>query len=118
TGEGKEDSPLSSIARISRESVASMSDIVWSINPQRDHLIDLVRRMRRETEELFSARDIKLTFQAPGEEKDLRLGVDVRRDLFLIFKEGIKNAARHSRCKQVMISFRIEGPWLKLQMAD
>jgi ligand-binding sensor domain-containing protein len=59
------------------ESVAAMSDIVWAINPQRDHLIDLVRRMRREAEELFTARDIKLGFQAPGEEQNLRLGVDV-----------------------------------------
>ena len=117
-GDGHDDSPLSAIARISRESVAAMSDIVWAINPQRDHLIDLVRRMRREAEELFTARDIKLTFQAPGEEQDLRLGVDVRRDLFLIFKEAINNAARHSGCKQVMIGFRIEGPWLKLQIAD
>ncbi len=118
SGDGKKDSPLSSIARISRESVAAMSDIVWAINPQRDHLIDLVRRMRREAEELFSARDIKLTFQAPGEEKDLRLGVDVRRDLFLIFKEGINNAARHSRCKQITIDFKVDPPWLTLQIAD
>jgi ligand-binding sensor domain-containing protein/signal transduction histidine kinase len=118
SGDGKDDSPLSSIARISRESVASMNDIVWAIDPQRDHLIDLVRRMRREAEELFTARDIKLTFQAPGEEQDLRLGVDVRRDLFLIFKEAINNAARHSQCKQVTIDFRIDPPRLTLQIAD
>ena len=37
TGEG----PLSSIAHLSRESVASMSEIVWAINPRRDHLADL-----------------------------------------------------------------------------
>src|SRR5205085_598970 len=40
-GNTKEDSPLHSIARISRESVASMNDIVWAIDPQRDHLVDL-----------------------------------------------------------------------------
>ena len=117
-GNGEESSPLSSIARISRESVASMNDIVWAIDPQRDHLVDLVRRMRREAEELFAARDIELTFLAPGEEQDLRLSVDVRRDLFLIFKEAINNAARHSRCKQVAIDFRIDGPWLTLQIGD
>ena len=95
-----------------------MSDIVWAINPQRDHLIDLVRRMRREAEELFTAHDVKLTFKTPGEDQDLRLGVNVRRDLFLIFKEAINNAARHSHCQQVMIDFRIDGPWLTLQIAD
>jgi ligand-binding sensor domain-containing protein/two-component sensor histidine kinase len=118
SGNGTEDSPLQSIARIARESVASMNDIVWAIDPQRDHLIDLVRRMRREAEELFSARDIDLTFQAPGEERDLRLGVDVRRDLFLIFKEAINNAARHSQCHHVEIDFRVDARWLTLRITD
>jgi signal transduction histidine kinase/sugar lactone lactonase YvrE len=117
-GDASEDSPLSSIAEIARESVGSMSDIVWAINPKRDHLIDLVRRMRREAEDLFTARDIKLRFHAPGEEQDLRLGVDVRRDLFLIFKEAINNAARHSHCRQVTIEFRVDAPWLTLEVAD
>jgi len=117
-GNGKEDGPLHSIARISRESVASMNDIVWAIDPQRDHLIDLVRRMRREAEELFSARDINLSFQAPGEKQDLRLGVDVRRDLFLIFKEAINNAARHSQCRNVTIDFQVDPRSLSLQITD
>src|SRR5262249_11145760 len=46
-GEHHIGSPLRSIAQISRESVASMGDIVWAIDPSRDHLIDLVQRMRR-----------------------------------------------------------------------
>ena len=115
---GNEESPLSSIARISRESVASMNDIVWAIDPQRDHLIDLVRRMRREAEELFSVRDIELTFLAPGEEEDLRLGVDLRRDLFLIFKEAINNAARHSQCHHVTIKFGADSRLLALRITD
>jgi glucose-6-phosphate-specific signal transduction histidine kinase len=41
---GRDDSPngpLSMIARSSRELVDAMSDIVWAINPQKDHLSDL-----------------------------------------------------------------------------
>jgi signal transduction histidine kinase len=95
-----------------------MGDIVWAINPQRDHLIDLVRRMRRHAEDLCAAREIKLTFQAPREEQDLRLGVDVRRDLFLVFKEALNNAARHSQCKNIQVDFRVNAAWLILQIAD
>ena len=110
--------PLSSIAHLSRESVASMSEIVWAINPRRDHLADLVRRMRREAEDVCAPRDIKLTFHAPDEARDLRLGVDIRRDLFLIVKEAINNAARHSRCQQVAIELQVSAPWLTLDIAD
>jgi ligand-binding sensor domain-containing protein/signal transduction histidine kinase len=117
-GEAQPGSPLSSIARIARESVAAMSDIVWAINPQRDHLIDLVRRMRQHAEELFTLRDIELHFSALDVGRNLKLGVDVRRDLFLFFKEATNNAARHADCMRVEIELRAEGSWLSLQIID
>ncbi len=115
-GKGERDGPLSSIARISRESVAAMSDIVWAVNPRRDSLRDLVRRMRRHAEEVFVTRDIRLDFRAP--EPNLKLGVDVRRDLFLIFKEAVNNAVRHSRCSQVGIALTVSGQSLELEIND
>src|SRR4030095_14137827 len=39
--------PLAKITDVSNELVETMSDIVWSINPAKDHLSDLVQRMRR-----------------------------------------------------------------------
>ncbi len=117
-GKGEKDDPLSSIARISRESVAAMSDIVWAVNPRRDSLRDLVRRMRRHAEEVFVTRDIRLDFAAPEEEQSLKLGVDVRRDLFLIFKEAVNNAVRHSGCSQVAIDLVVTGQSLELEIND
>ena len=112
------DSPLPSIARISRESVATMSDIVWAINPRRDSLRDLVSRMRQHAEEVFTLRGIGLNFDAPEDGQHLRLGVDVRRDLFLIFKEAVNNAARHSGCTRVEIELSAEGSSLCLRVSD
>jgi len=107
---------LGSIATIARESVASMSDIVWAINPARDNLLDLIRRMRRHAEEIFVLRDIELQFRAP--ETSVKLGVDVRRDLLLIFKEAISNIARHAHCSRVEIDLRLEGSRLVLEIVD
>ncbi len=39
--------PVARIAQTAREAIASMSDIVWAINPQKDSLHEMVRRMRR-----------------------------------------------------------------------
>jgi signal transduction histidine kinase len=114
----EDDGPLGSIARIARESVASMSDIVWAINPARDSLLDLTRRMRQHAEEIFTLRGIELRFSAPGTYDELRLGVDVRRDLLLIFKEAVNNSARHSRCSRVEIDQRVEGSRLVLTVVD
>jgi ligand-binding sensor domain-containing protein/two-component sensor histidine kinase len=109
---------LSLMARVSREAVDSMSDIVWAINPQRDHLRDLVRRMRRFASETFPARNIAFSFHAPGMEHDLRLGADVRRQVFLIFKESVNNIVRHSGCTTAEVNIQIESGWLVLKIAD
>jgi ligand-binding sensor domain-containing protein/two-component sensor histidine kinase len=109
---------LASITRIARESVSSMSDIVWAINPKRESLLDLIRRMRQHADEIFTLRGIELRFKAPGAADSVRLGVDVRRDLLLIFKEVVNNAARHSRCSRVEIDLRVEGSGILLLVVD
>jgi signal transduction histidine kinase/sugar lactone lactonase YvrE len=113
-----EDGPLLSISRIARESVGSMSDIVWAINPSRESSRDLIRRMRRHAEEIFTLRDIALRFTTPGVSDSLKLNMHVRRDLLLIFKEAVNNAARHSRCSRVEIDLRIDGTRLVLTIVD
>ena len=70
----RQDGPLASIARISRESVSSMSDIVWAINPKRESLLDLTRRMRQHADEVFTPRGIELPFTAPGRRRHAEAG--------------------------------------------
>lgn len=109
---------LTSIADIARESVASMNDIVWAIAPEHDSFSDLTRRMRQHAEEVFSMQDIDLYFDAPVTDIHLKLSINVRRDLLLIFKEAVNNAAKHSACTKVWIDFRLENSILKLQIKD
>ena len=109
---------LSSIADIARESVASMNDIVWAISPEHDSLLDLTRRMRQHAEEVFTLREIDLKFDAPPAESGLKLSVGVRRDLLLIFKEAVNNAAKHSDCSRVEINFDCRNSILNLQIED
>jgi len=111
---------LSLIARISRESVDAMSDIVWAINPQRDRLGDLTGRMRRFAGEICGGRGISFQFHAylPNQAEDLRLGTDVRRQTFLIFKECVNNIVRHSACSEADFELRISGRGLVMRVAD
>ncbi|HEX8423059.1 MAG TPA: two-component regulator propeller domain-containing protein [Pyrinomonadaceae bacterium] len=110
--------PLSLIAGTSREMVDSMSDIVWAINPQRDHLSDLTQRMRRFASDILSARDINFRFRAPDAEQDMRLGADLRREVYLIFKECVNNLVKHSECREAELELRIVNHWIVLRIAD
>jgi signal transduction histidine kinase len=107
-----------SIAEISRESAASMRDIVWAINPKRDRLLDLSRRMRGFASDIFTSRNIQFQFHAPDRDRDLRLGPEVRRDVFLIFKEAVSNVVRHSSCTEAVIQLAVEGGELVLTVSD
>ncbi len=110
--------PLTDIAGISRELVDSMSDIVWAIDPERDHLGDLVYRMRRFTSDIFSSRDIPLRFVSPPKNQNVQLDADLRRQVFLIFKEAVHNVVRHASATEVSIEFRVEHAWLHLSISD
>jgi signal transduction histidine kinase/streptogramin lyase len=111
--------PVVSIARIARESISAMSDIVWAINPERESLLDLTRRMRQHADELFTSRGIELRFDGPTTGAGtLKLGMDVRRDLLLVFKEAVNNAARHSRCSAVEITLSVEHSCTVLAVSD
>jgi ligand-binding sensor domain-containing protein/two-component sensor histidine kinase len=110
--------PLSLIAGTSREMVDSMSDIVWAINPQRDHLSDLTQRMRRFASDILSARDINFRFRAPDAEKDIRLSADLRREVYLIFKECVNNLVKHSGCMEAELELRIVNGWIVLRISD
>ena len=95
-----------------------MGDIVWAINPKKDSLIGLTRRMRQYAEEILERRDIDLEFTAPVVEPDLKLGANLRRDVYLIFKEVVNNIVRHSGAANVAINFRLVGKELVLEIAD
>jgi two-component sensor histidine kinase/sugar lactone lactonase YvrE len=117
-GDNRVNEPLKLIAGNSRELVDSMSDIVWAINPKRDRVRDLSQRMRRFASDMFTARNIELQFHGPNERQDLRVGTEVRRQVFLIFKESVNNAVRHSGCTRAEVDLRIEGNTLTLRVSD
>lgn len=111
-------SVLANIGAVSRELAESMSDIVWSVNPERDHISDLLQRMRRFGSDVLSARNIDFRFRIPGAEQQLRIGTEVRREVYLIFKEGINNLLRHSGCTHAEIEVSIDGGWFELRVED
>jgi PAS domain S-box-containing protein len=110
--------PLAYIGRASSELIDSMSEIVWAINPQRDRLSELVHRIRRFAADTFTARNIAFKLDLPGADDDVRLEGNLRRELFLIFKESINNVVRHSECSEAEIAMKLAGTHLEYSIHD
>jgi signal transduction histidine kinase len=95
-----------------------MSDIVWSINPSKDHLSDLTQRMRRFASDSLSAKGITFQFNFSEIEQEVVVKSHLRREVFLIFKESINNIVKHSAAAQVKIKLQISDEFLTLKIFD
>jgi ligand-binding sensor domain-containing protein/signal transduction histidine kinase len=109
--------PLGRIATLSRESVDAMGDIVWAIDPHRDTPTHLAQRMRRLASDVLSACGIEVRFEM-SDASQPTLGADVRREVFLIFKEALHNITRHAQAARVEIVLSIARHRLALVVQD
>jgi len=109
---------LSRIAEVSRETIDTMSDIVWAINPERDRLGDLVLRMRRFTNDMAGGNPIRVSFSAPTAGLEKPLDSEARRQFYRVFKESLNNAVRHSGCTHLQIEVVSDQVGLRLRVRD
>ena len=98
------------IGILSRELIVTMSDIVWSIDARNDTVEDLLDRMRDFAVSVFSAKNIDYSFELDQLDLKKKLPINIRQNLYLIFKEAVNNVAKHSRATAVKIRlFREHG---------
>lgn len=109
---------LSEIADSARRLVDSMSDIVWSTDPRRDDLSSLVLRVRQFGADLLEAKGIAWDLQFEPGLDNIKLAPDLRRHLFLIFKEAINNIGRHADCRSASLSINVAPHQLQAEIWD
>ena len=116
-GEGEAATLLSEIAETTRALVGSMSDAIWSIDSKQDDLRPIVAPMRAFATDVLDGKGISWTFDAPAE-PGARLAPEIRRELFLIFKEAVTNVARHSGARTAALKLALEANRVVLEVED
>jgi signal transduction histidine kinase len=74
--------------------------------------------MRRFATDVLSACKIELEFHGMATQPDLRIGADIRRQVFLIFKQAVTNIASHSGASLAKAEFGVVQEHLALQLTD
>lgn len=106
------------IAEQSSHMMESMSDIVWSINPNNDSLAQVMSKMKEFASEILDPLDVTYTFTGEETLTALTLDVGQRKNLYLIFKEAINNAAKYSAATAITIAFLKKDNLLLLTLTD
>ena len=101
--EAVEATMLDQIGETARELMETTGDIVWAIDARRDDLESLLARIRRFAGDLLEARGVSVLFAAPAGAAGISLRPEVKRELYLVLKEAIHNAARHAGAREVRI---------------
>jgi signal transduction histidine kinase len=106
------------IGGIARALIENMSDIVWLINPKRDSLYELFLKLKDGYEEILSYKQILLHINNLSSMEKIFLPMEYRKNVYLIFKEAINNAIKHSNCTEISINTEINGKFLTITMYD
>lgn len=101
-----------------RQISGSLDDIVWNISPKNDSLSSLVARMTRYSSELFEAKEISFNLSIPKDIDGIRLSMEQRRNIYLIFKESVNNLVKYSLCSQASVKIEIDHGKLHLTVQD
>lgn len=100
---------VTDIGETAREMMDALGESIWAIDPRRDDLRSLATRIRRFAGDLLEARGITWHLQAPADAEEVKLSPVERRQLYLVFKEALHNAARHSQASSVAMSLAVKG---------
>lgn len=117
--QSKEVNPLlETIGENSRKMLDAMADIVWTINPENDQFEQIVLRMRSFAFELLGAKNIDFEFKADEDVSKMKLSMDVRKNLYLIFKEALNNMAKYSRANKALFDIKEDKNVLSMLIHD
>ena len=109
---------LLKIADNARQTIAQMSDVVWSMRSDTNNAGQLAQRLESVGRELLTVRGINLSVETDAELAQLSLRPDIVRNLYLIGKEALHNAAKHSGASEVRLRIRNSGSKISMFIDD
>jgi two-component system sensor histidine kinase UhpB len=116
--QGDTSTHLKKIANHSARMMENMSDIVWSINPRNDSLEQVVIKMKEFAAEILEPKNMEYVFNIENNIQVVKLDAEKRKNIFLIFKEAVNNAAKYSEGSNLTISLFTKHNALHLLVED
>ena len=109
---------LKEIETVARQTVESLDEIVWAVNPRNDTLAKTVEYVCKFAATFLSKTGVRPEIIAPEVIPEHRISAEARHHLFLAVKEAVNNIAKHSRARSARVEVTIVQPHLRIVVED
>ncbi|MBK8922616.1 MAG: hypothetical protein IPM81_14105 [Saprospirales bacterium] len=111
---------LRAISVDAREVAVHLGDIVFAINPHYDHFAEVQAYFREKGRAFLEEARLEAYFDLPPAAQNPLVPPEVKRQLYLLFRESLNNAVKHAQAKSVRIALRLEagGQRFLLEICD
>jgi signal transduction histidine kinase len=107
---------LAEITQTAKNTASAMRDVIWSIDADNDMFDALLLKMKQTATTLLKA--IPYDFRVSKGPTMRRLRPEVRRNVFLMFKEILNNIVKHSYATEVGIEVTENGETIAISIYD
>jgi signal transduction histidine kinase len=106
------------LSRTARQAVASLDEVVWTVDPQNDTLASTAEYLARYATSYLAPLKIACRIVAPIDWPSAEIRAQVRHELILAFKEALQNVVKHAHATEVILTLRHEPTWFIVRLAD
>ncbi|MFU8813223.1 MAG: ATP-binding protein [Balneolaceae bacterium] len=108
---------VSLIAASADDAKEKITDIIWAINPSHDDWNELTAKCRRYASDLLESKGVAHIINV-DESISGKPELELRQHFWLIFKEIVTNAVRHSNADGIQISMELNRGTVMLTVSD
>jgi len=106
------------ISTVAVQTVRSLDEIVWAVNPRNDTLRSLTEYLTQFVRELTENTGVDCRFQIAENLPDMQLPPELRHSLFLVVREAMNNALKHARATQISLGVKTDGSQIEIFLQD
>lgn len=106
------------ISKTASDLIDNMSHIIWAMNPENDHISNLLAYIREHAVEFMESCGLQCELLFPEQTPEITLTQEARRNIFLVVKESLNNIVKHASAKNVSISVSVTGKLMILTIKD
>lgn len=109
---------LGEIEAAARQTVESLDEIVWAVNPRNDTLAGTVEYIGKYAAGFLGKTGIELEIALPDAFPPRHVSAELRHHLFLAVKESLNNVVKHSAATRAKLEVRITTTRLEVIVTD